>query len=430
LHEELARREVAIRTASLRFDDRDYERRFRTEYDDRTARTSRVALLAGAPGYGLLVFIVDDPEARIVAWTMLATLTAWAVASWTDAYLRRCHVVNLVAECIVSALSVVLVLALPAASAFIVAIPFVTLNFMWIFVFLRPRVVYAAPLGVAYAVAMTAAGAVLWDRYGDGAAPDGLVSALSGMAGGAVVVFAYTAFLCALCAVVAYRLERGERTDYLLRQELATAHERSERLLRNVLPDAIAQRLKMGEQPIADECPVVSVVFADIAGFTTMSTAMKPAAVLTLLNDVFTRFDDLAAIHGLEKIKTIGDAYMAVAGVPRPVAEPARSAVDMGLAMLGSVAEVTDPSGAPLDVRVGIASGPAVAGVIGTRKFSYDLWGDTVNVASRMESHGVPGFVQVDDATWQLVSGSYTFEDRGTLLVKGKGPMRTWLLAR
>src|SRR5262249_15344874 len=152
--------------------------------------------------------------------------------------------------------------------------------------------------------------------------------------------------------------------------------ERSEQLLTNVLPVAIAERLKGHEELIADDCAAVSVVFADIASFTTMSASMRPAEVLAMLNAVFTRFDDLAAAHGLEKIKTIGDAYMAAAGVPEPHDDHALAAVAMAVDMLRSVRGMQAPDGSPLAVRVGVGSGPAVAGVIGTRKFSYDLWGD------------------------------------------------------
>jgi class 3 adenylate cyclase len=376
----------------------------------------------------LLTVIIDDREARAVALVMLAALAAWIAIAWTAWYPPRCQAVNVAAESVVTSCSVVLILALPAGSALIVAIAFVTLNFMWAFVFLRPRIVYAAPFGIAYLVAVTVAGAVLWDRYGKGAALPGLNGAFAGVAGGAVVVFAYTAFLLALSAFVAYRLERGERVDFLLRREIEEAHQRSERLLTNILPVPVAERLKANENPIADNCAAVSVVFADIVGFTTMSTTMEPAALLELLNTVFTRFDELAVTYGLEKIKTIGDAYMAAAGVPEGVADHALAAVDMATAMLRSVSDLVAHDGTPLRLRVGVATGPAIAGVIGTRKFSYDLWGDTVNTASRMESHGVPGCVHVDAATKELVGHAYSFRSRGLVTVRGKGEMETFLV--
>ncbi len=414
--------------ALLRFEDAHTERRFRREYDGRAARTGRVAILAGSPGYALLAVLIEDHEARAVALSMLVALAAWIAAAWSTWYEPRCHAINVVAETVVTSLSLVLILALPAGSGLVIGIAFVTLNFMWMFVFLRPRIMYAVPFGVVYVAAITAVGAVTWDRYGHGRALPGLNSVFAGVAGGAVVVFAYTAFLLALSTMIAYRLEHGARVDYELRLELAQANERSERLLTNILPVSVAERLKAHENPIADECPAVSVVFADIVGFTAIAAAMPPGEVLHLLNTVFTRFDELAAAYGLEKIKTIGDAYMAVAGAPERVTDHAHAAVRMALAMLRSVSDISGPDGTPLRVRVGVASGPAVAGVIGTVKFSYDLWGDTVNTASRMESHGIAGCVQVDDATKALVGDAYTFRGRGRVAIRGKGEMETWLL--
>jgi class 3 adenylate cyclase len=417
-----------MRPLFLTFDYAPTEREFRVESGPKAARAARAAILAGFPGYALMAFIVDDREARAVALFMLALTVAWVAVSWTRFYTRLCQIVNIAFVVVLSTLSLVLFLSLPPGSALIVAIPYVTLTFMWIHILLRLRVEYAMPIGVAYACALPFVGAVLWDRYGRGDAPIGLRSALSGHEGGAAVVAAYSGFLFVLCAFVGRRLERGQRRDFLLQRELDSALERSEWLLTNVLPTPIAERLKAFENPIADDCAAVSVVFADIVGFTPMSASMEPSAVLALLNEVFTRFDQLADAHGLEKIKTVGDAYMAVAGAPERVPDHAHAAVAMGLDMLQAISDLTAPDGTPLRARIGIGSGPAISGVIGTRKFAYDLWGDTVNTASRMESHGVPGAVQIDDATRQLGGQAFAFEDRGMLEIKGKGPMRAWLV--
>jgi class 3 adenylate cyclase len=227
---------------------------------------------------------------------------------------------------------------------------------------------------------------------------------------------------------VAYRLERAERTDFARRRELDVAHARSESLLRSILPVPIAERLKQGESRIADDCPAVSVLFADIADFSPMSSTMAPGEVVDLLDRVFSSFDRLAARHGLEKIKTIGDAYMAVAGAPEPIDDHAGAAAEMALDMVDAVGGLRRPDGSPIVVRVGIASGPAVAGVIGTAKFSYDLWGDTVNLASRMESHGRPGLIQISGTTRDLLDGRYEIVDRGPVEIKGKGVHPTWFL--
>ena len=165
----------------------------------------------------------------------------------------------------------------------------------------------------------------------------------------------------------------------------------SDALLLNVLPRSIADRLKRGERVIADHYDEVTILFADVVDFTPFAAQETPARVVAVLNEVFSRFDTLAERHGLEKIKTIGDAYMVVAGAPEPRADHASVIVDMALEMLDVAASIEPTPGSPLRLRIGIASGPAVAGVIGHRKFSYDVWGDAVNLASRMESTGVPG---------------------------------------
>ena len=212
--------------------------------------------------------------------------------------------------------------------------------------------------------------------------------------------------------------------------ELTSEKATSERLLLNVLPMPIADRLKAGETLIVDRFDAVSVMFADIVGFTMMSQLTTPEKLVTMLNSLFRSFDDLAEQHGIEKIKTIGDAYMAVAGVPEPIADHAAAMAHMALDMLDAVHAYARENAIPLDIRIGIHSGAVVAGVIGTKKFIYDLWGDTVNTASRMESHGVPGRVQVSEVTATALRDQFELEDRGTVEVKGKGSMHTYLLVR
>jgi adenylate cyclase len=204
---------------------------------------------------------------------------------------------------------------------------------------------------------------------------------------------------------------------------VAAERERSERLLLNVLPEPIAERLKSGESVIADGASEVGVLFADIAGFTPLSETMSPEDVVRLLDDVFTAFDDLASRSGLEKIKTIGDAYMVASGLLEPNDRHAEDLAEMALAMNEEVRQHR-----PLELRIGLDIGPVVAGVIGRRKFIYDLWGDTVNTASRMESHGLPGAIQVTERAYLRLAPAFEFEDRGVVDVKGKGPMRTYLL--
>jgi class 3 adenylate cyclase len=212
------------------------------------------------------------------------------------------------------------------------------------------------------------------------------------------------------------------------RRALALEQERSERLLLNVLPAPIAARLKAGEGVIADAFPEVTVLFADIVDFTRRSQRTSPAQVVQALNELFSAFDRLARRQGLEKIKTIGDAYMVAGGLPDPRPDHAEAIAEMALAMQAEVARRTDPSGQPLQVRIGIDTGPVEAGVIGTSKFSYDLWGDTVNTASRMESHGTAGCIQVTERTYQRLRDGYRFQRRGPILVRGMGEMVTYFL--
>ncbi len=214
---------------------------------------------------------------------------------------------------------------------------------------------------------------------------------------------------------------------------LADEHARSERLLHNILPPSVAERLKSaeGDAVIADGVDEASVLFSDLVGFTGLSQRVSPAQLVTLLNQVFSRFDDLAHDHGLEKIKTIGDAYMVASGLPQPRPDHAAALADFALAMVDVVAAVRAPDGTQLELRVGLHTGPVVAGVIGKRKFAYDLWGDTVNTAARMESHGAAGRVHVSGAFAEAVRSTHQVEARGQIPVKGKGDMTTaWLVRR
>ena len=209
---------------------------------------------------------------------------------------------------------------------------------------------------------------------------------------------------------------------------LAEEHARSEALLQNILPAPIAKRLKENPGLVADLFAETSIMFADIVGFTPFSQRIRPEDLVGFLNRVVSRFDDLAARHGLEKIKTIGDAYMVVSGLPVPRADHARAAAEMALDMQRAVEEIVFDDGTALCMRIGIHSGPVVAGVIGKSKFIYDLWGDTVNTASRMESHGLPGRIQVSSAFRDLLGDAFVFEKRGEVEIKGKGLMTTYFL--
>ena len=218
----------------------------------------------------------------------------------------------------------------------------------------------------------------------------------------------------------------SQRSEALaaLRVEQAKA----ENLLLNILPRSIADRLKAQAQPIADQFGSASILFADVVDFTPWSERLPPAEVVGYLDHLFSHFDDLAEQHGLEKIKTIGDCYMAAAGVPTPRPDHARALALLALDMLDAMRSDDGVGTLGLELRVGINSGPVVAGVIGRKRFLYDLWGDAVNTASRMESHGTPGRIQITRATYELLADDFDCEPRGTIAVKGKGEIEAWYL--
>jgi adenylate cyclase len=235
------------------------------------------------------------------------------------------------------------------------------------------------------------------------------------------VVF-YTLMLFAVSLYAARQIARAEFTAERER-------DRSDTLLANILPASVANRLK--EQPgtvVADRYDEASILFADMAGFTARAGRMTPEELVNFLNRVFSEFDRLVESHRLEKIKTTGDAYMVVSGVPEPRSDHAEALADLALEMRDALHNIAGADEAAVPLRIGIASGPVVAGVVGRRKFFYDVWGDAVNTASRMESTGEAGKIQVAPETHALLKDRFELEERGIVEVRGKGPMRTWFL--
>jgi class 3 adenylate cyclase len=274
----------------------------------------------------------------------------------------------------------------------------------------------AVPWFLAFAALMVFSGLI--DPALAGGAPE--------IPAGIVVSFFVLNFL-GVCTTSYVLLQYFVRARERALAELEVERAKSERLLLNVLPASVASRLKESDGVIADGFGAATVLFADIVGFTPLAQELSPADAVVLLDKVFAGWDGLAARYGVEKIKTIGDAYMVAAGLPSEREDHAEAIAEMALEM-GSEAERCAGESAPLEVRIGIDTGPVVAGVIGRAKFTYDLWGDTVNTASRMESHGLPGAIQVTERAYERLRDRYELRRRGTIEVKGKGPMTTYLL--
>ena len=218
-------------------------------------------------------------------------------------------------------------------------------------------------------------------------------------------------------------INRKKAEEALIREQ-----EKTESLLLNILPESIAERLKQQNHTIANSFDNVTVLFADLVGFTELSSQLSPIEVVEMLNTIFSEFDYLTEKHRLEKIKTIGDAYMVVGGLPHPSPNSAEAIAEMALDILSVIANFNADHNQDFKIRIGINTGPVVAGVIGTKKFIYDLWGDTVNTSSRMESHGIPNKIQVTEASYQCLQDKYRFKKRGPIYIKGKGTMLTYIL--
>ncbi|MGJ3242130.1 MAG: adenylate/guanylate cyclase domain-containing protein [Opitutales bacterium] len=260
-------------------------------------------------------------------------------------------------------------------------------------------------------------------------AHDKLDSVIRCIEGGAVDYITKPVEETFLLARVRSTLDRKflqDRQRELFRQ-VEVEKQKSERLLYQVLPETVADRLRRGARRIADNLGEVTVLFADLVGFTEFSGRVAPENLVDTLNTIFDRFDALAAEIGVEKVKTIGDAYMVVGGLPPNNEAHAEKCLQFALKALEVVQETDNGAGQRLNLRVGMNTGPAVAGVIGHTRFTYDLWGESVNIASRMEAMGVPGWIQVSETTWDQLKNQYVFQQRGEIGVKGKGPMRTFL---
>jgi class 3 adenylate cyclase len=398
---------VRIHPLSLRFADPVLEARFRRQYRLSATRQVRVTLLVGGALFLAFGFVDGwaDPRLAERAWPVRLSVAGAFLGAVGISFAKSWDRIRGKVLWAVALLGAVGMFAL-------IAIGGPWLELRWAGLVL---VVLGADtlLRLTFPSLVTLSAAIL-AAWPAALAIAGALAAEAAIGGAAALTATYVIGLLA-----SYTIERYARRGFLYEREAERERERSERLLRNVLPATIAERLKEEAGPIADHHAEATVLFADIAGFTAMSTQMPPGELVTMLNAVFTQFDQLAREHGVEKIKTIGDAYMAVAGLPDPAPDHLERVADLALAMRDR---------ASLPIRIGIDTGPVVAGVIGESRFIYDLWGDAVTTASRMESHGMPGAIQVTDAVRERLADRYVFADRGEIDVKGRGRMRTWLL--
>ena len=406
--------DVRIQPLTLRFEDPELEARFRHRYRVSARHQVRVTLLVGAAMF-LAFGLVDrwaDPVIAPRIWPIRVAVAAALAGVAALSLTRAWDAIRGKALWAVALAAAIGMFSLIAAGGAQTELRWVGLVLVVLGADTLLRLTFPALVGLAAAVVVGWLATVeLTPDLTSEAAIGGLVSLSSTHVIG---------------LLAAYTIERFARREFLHEREAARERERSERLLLNVLPAPIAARLKESEGPIADYHAEATVMFADIAGFTGLSATLPPDELVSMLNAVFTGFDHLAREHGVEKIKTIGDAYMAVAGLPEPAPDHVERIADLALAMRDRVREL--PVVPPVEVRIGIATGPVVAGVIGESRFIYDLWGDAVTTASRMESHGLPGAIQVTSAVRDRLADGYELVERGRIEIKGRGPMETWLL--
>lgn len=416
-------RDLATRWLGLRFRAPETEREFSAWYAEHSLTYLRLGLGASTAGwllsYCLLSAVVPGFSLRSLPW--IGSMIVLLVVAFVIMLRRPSLAAG--AACVANAVAGLTALGLATveyqtsdATAVVVLVLFFG------FTIFRLRPLRALMAVSTYLIANEL---VLIDHY-----RSNVVDSLQFWTATSVAATALTTGLIA-CAFLERDMRlrfRDERVIIEQGRTIAHERERSDALLLNVLPGKIAERLKTSPGVIADRLDDVTIMFADVVGFTPLSAAMQPEEVVSLLNEVFSTFDRLAGELGVEKIKTIGDAYMAVGGLPEPREDHAEAIADLALGMQSAMKDIAAGAGHLVDLRIGISSGPAVAGVIGLHKFAYDLWGDTVNVAARMESHGVPGSIQVSEATYGRLRDRYELVERGEVELKGRGTVKTWFL--
>jgi adenylate cyclase len=409
----------ALQPVSLRFLDGELEERYQRAAGAESIGGLRVITAASVAVWAAAAVLVPIgtglPAATVLpiaGLMMLISLVAFVLSGWART-LDRQHAI----ASVLTAANAMVILVLASLADALPGYGVAAILLLYVFAFVsRTRFVFAAArsgvIAVAFLVAVLA--------Y---AGPENL--ALDGL-------FFVTATAGSLLAL--HTLEHARRRvffqDLVIREQsqaIAREREKSDRLLLNVMPASISARLREGASEVADEYASVTVMFADIVGFTPLAAGLRTPDVVRLLNALFSAFDELVATRGLEKIKTIGDSYMAAGGLPEALDRHASRIVELGLAMIDEASRHGGAS-APIKLRIGVHSGTAVGGVIGKRKIAFDVWGDTVNVASRLEEQGVAGRIQISEATRLLLGDEFDWESRGSIDLKGHGSMPTFLI--
>lgn len=410
----------------LRFPDEVIETHFRREYFANTASTTRLALVLGLILYSLfgVLDIYAIPISKDIVWIIrygiVAPVILMALAASFIRSLQKYMQAFLCVVVAVSGLGIVTMISITTEAEFGNRFYFTGLILisMWAYSLLRLRFWYAVLANVIIMIGYEYASIEMKK----------LLESETG-----IVIFTMHNFFFLGANVIgmfgSYYLERYTRRDFLQKYTIKAQRDRADKLLYNVLPKRIAERLKESDETIAEEFNSATVLFADIVNFTPISARFDPHAVVDMLNELFSHFDDLVDKYGVEKIQVAGDGYMVAAGVPTPRPDHATVLAQLALDMLDYVREQEFLGGRhAIEIRIGLNSGPLIAGVIGRKKYFYALWGDMVNTASRMESHGESGKIQITRETYELVKDDFECEYIGEIAVKGKGQMEAWHL--
>ncbi len=416
----MAQEGVPIHWLTLRFSP-PLEIRFLQDYARRSLGHVRATLVTGILFYALFGVLdqmsVADPELKVLLWVIrygiiCPVLGAILVLTFTPRFLRWMQLFNGLAI-LIAGLGICALRGVPVpVDNFDGAVIGLILVLVYAYTIARLRYLYATLISVTVSSLYLLISLRLRGSPADVELQSGFYLLSTNLIG----IFA------------SYSAEFAARKDFFQTRLLQLEQRRSERLLLNILPQPIAEQLKRKQGIIAEHFQEVTILFADLVRFTELAAEIPPTELVGLLNLIFSTFDELVDRFGLEKIKTIGDAYMAASGIPVPRPDHAAAAAELALAMQQAIQGFQFKDGRPLQLRVGLSSGPVVAGVIGTKKFIYDLWGDTVNLASRMESQGACGEIQVSPETYVRLRERFWLEERGVISIKGKGEMRTYWL--